>query len=500
MSGFDAARVRDANPMIATSTCCSTNVGSRRCATPTATARSPTARSAFATATIAWSARSRDVPRERDRDACDRCAGAAGRRRASSIATRTSSTRAIARGEFERRLEGVSYADIARAGGGIASTVAATRAASDATRSPRRARRALAAMIDEGATTVEIKSGYGLDTANELKQLRVARALGAALDVDVRTTLLAAHALPPEFAGRADAYIDYVCGDTIPAAAREGLADAVDAFCETIGFTARADASRVRGGARARSAGQAARRPAVGRRRRALAAEFGALSADHLEYTNERGHRGDGAGRDGRRAAARRVLCAARNALAAGRRRCARMACRSRSATDCNPGTSPATSLPLMMNMACTLFRLTPSEALAGVTRQRGARARPRGSRHARPSGSAPTSRCGTSTSRPSSRTASAREACAGVIRAGRDSCGSARLTCCSGTSTRGDSPLIVSVPHAGRTFPMRSRCGCRRGARRCPTPTGMSTSCTASRRRPARRCSSRRIRATSST
>src|SRR5204863_4168298 len=120
------------------------------------------------------------------------------------------------------------------AGGGIRATVAATRAADEATLAAVTEPR-VRAMIDHGATTVEIKSGYGLDTANELKQLRVARALGAALDVGVKTTLLAAHALPPEYADRADAYIDYVCADTIPAAAREGMADAVDAFCETIG-------------------------------------------------------------------------------------------------------------------------------------------------------------------------------------------------------------------------------------------------------------------------
>src|SRR5882672_1967722 len=128
--------------------------------------------------------------------------------------------------EFEQRLEGASYADIARAGGGIQSTVKATRAADAGALAAASAPR-LAAMAAHGVTTVEIKSGYGLDTANELKQLRVARDIGAMKNVDVRTTLLAAHALPPEFAGRADAYIDYVCTETIPAAAREGLADAV---------------------------------------------------------------------------------------------------------------------------------------------------------------------------------------------------------------------------------------------------------------------------------
>jgi imidazolonepropionase len=269
--------------------------------------------------------------------------------------------------EFERRLEGVSYAEIAAEGGGIQATVKATRAASAEALAAASARR-LDAMLGGGVTTVEIKSGYGLDTANELKQLRVARQLGVRQDVDVRTTLLAAHALPPEFAGRADAYIEYVCNDTIPAAAREGLADAVDAFCETIAFTpaqtrrvfetARANGLRVKLHADQLSDGEGA----------ALAAEFGALSADHLEYTNEGGI--------GALAKARTVAVLLPGAfyalhesrlppVAALRTHGVPIAI----STDCNPGTSPATSLPLMMNMACTLFRLTPCEALAGVTR-----------------------------------------------------------------------------------------------------------------------------------
>jgi imidazolonepropionase len=270
-------------------------------------------------------------------------------------------------GEFERRLEGASYAEIAAAGGGIRSTVLATRAANDADLAAASAPR-LAAMIDDGVTTVEIKSGYGLDTANELKQLRVARALGAALDVDVRTTLLAAHALPPEFSDRADAYIDYVCSDTIPAAARAGLADAVDAFCETIGFTP-AQTRRVF------EAALAHRLPVKlhadqlsdtdGAR---IAADFGALSADHLEYTNE-----DGVAAMATRGTVAVLLPGAFYALretrlppiAALRAHQVPIAI----STDCNPGTSPATSLPLMMSMACTLFRMTPREALAGVTK-----------------------------------------------------------------------------------------------------------------------------------
>jgi len=270
-------------------------------------------------------------------------------------------------GEFEQRLEGASYADIAAAGGGIRATVAATRAADDATLVAASAPR-VRAMIDQGTTTVEIKSGYGLDTANELKQLRVARALGAALDVDVKTTLLAAHALPPEYADRADAYIDYVCGETIPAAAREGVADAVDAFCETIGFTAQ-QTRRVFEAARAHGLPVKLHADQLSDTEGArLAADFGALSADHLEYTN-----------DARIAAMAKagtvavLLPGAFYALRETRvppvdglrRHCVPIAI----STDCNPGTSPATSLPLMMSMACTLFRLTPSEALAGATR-----------------------------------------------------------------------------------------------------------------------------------
>jgi len=270
-------------------------------------------------------------------------------------------------GEFEQRLEGASYADIAAAGGGIRATVAATRAADDATLVAASAPR-VRAMIDQGTTTVEIKSGYGLDTANELKQLRVARALGAALDVDVKTTLLAAHALPPEYADRADTYIDYVCGETIPAAAREGVADAVDAFCETIGFTAQ-QTRRVFEAARAHGLPVKLHADQLSDTEGArLAADFGALSADHLEYTNDAGIAAMAkAGTvavllPGAFYALRETRVPPVDGL---RRHRVPIAI----STDCNPGTSPATSLPLMMSMACTLFRLTPSEALAGATR-----------------------------------------------------------------------------------------------------------------------------------
>ena len=269
--------------------------------------------------------------------------------------------------EFEERLEGATYAEIAAAGGGIRSTVTATRAASAESLAIASAAR-LDAMAKQGVTTVEIKSGYGLDTPNELKQLRVARMLGTTCDVAVRTTLLAAHALPPEFANRPDAYIDYVCNDTIPAAAREGAADAVDAFCETIGFTSAQtrrvfEAARAHGLAVKLHADQLSDGDGA-----ALAASFEALSADHLEFTSDAGVE----------ALARASTVAVLLPGAFYALRETRMppiaALRAHGvpiaiSTDCNPGTSPATSLPLMLNMACTLFRLTPSEALAGVTR-----------------------------------------------------------------------------------------------------------------------------------
>jgi len=268
--------------------------------------------------------------------------------------------------EFERRQHGASYVDIAREGGGIASTMRATRAASELDLAAESAPR-LASLAAEGVTTVEIKSGYGLDTANEAKQLRVARELAAELEIDVRTTLLAAHALPPEFGGRSDDYIDYVCRDTIPAVAGEGLADAVDAFCDSIGFS----------GAQTRRVFAAAREHGLAVKLHAdqlsdvdgarIAAEASALSADHLEYTNDAGV--EAMARAGTVAV---LLPGAFYALretklppmAALRRHGVPIAI----STDCNPGTSPATSLVLMLNMACTLFSMTPEEALTGVT------------------------------------------------------------------------------------------------------------------------------------
>ena len=315
---------------------------------------------------IGWIGAACDLPR----DACaDRTIDAGGRLATPGLVDcHTHLVYAGSRAnEFERRQEGVSYAEIAASGGGIQSTVSATRAATEDQLAAASARR-LEAMAAHGATTVEIKSGYGLDTANELKQLRVARRLGAAIDVDVRTTLLAAHALPREFANRADAYVAYVCDEVIPAVAREELADAVDAFCETIAFTP-AQMRRVFEAAHAHRlpvklhADQLSDSGGA-----ALAADFHALSADHLEFAS--------AGGIAAMAQAGTVAVLLPGACYALRE--TRMppidALRTHGvpiavATDCNPGTSPATSLPLMMNMACTLFRLTAAEVLAGATR-----------------------------------------------------------------------------------------------------------------------------------
>ncbi len=269
--------------------------------------------------------------------------------------------------EFEQRLAGATYEQIARAGGGIVSTVQATRAAS-LEELVAAARPRLRALLREGVTTLEIKSGYGLETATELRQLQAARRLGAEFGIAVRTTFLGAHALPPEFAGRADDYVDCVCSEMLPALHAAGLADAVDAFCEGIGFTP-AQTRRVFDAARASGLPvklHADQFSDLGGA--ALAAEYGALSADHIEYASEASVAAMA------RAGTVAVLlpgafyCLRETRLppiAALRARGVPMAV----ATDCNPGTSPCTSLLLMLNMACTLFGLRPDEALAGVTR-----------------------------------------------------------------------------------------------------------------------------------
>ena len=268
--------------------------------------------------------------------------------------------------EFEMRLQGATYEEIARAGGGIVSTMTATRAADEAQLAKESGRR-LDALIEGGVTTCEIKSGYGLDLENELKCLRVARGLGETRAVTVRTTLLGAHTVPPEYKGRADDYVSFVCEELIPAAARQGLADAVDAFCEGIGFspaqTRRVfEASKSHGLRVKLHADQLSNLNGA-----ALAAEFGALSADHLEHTDEAGVQAM------KRAGTVAVMLPGAfyflretqlPPVELLRRHGVPMAV----ATDCNPGTSPLTSLPTAMNMACTLFRLTPEEALAGTT------------------------------------------------------------------------------------------------------------------------------------
>lgn len=269
--------------------------------------------------------------------------------------------------EFAMRLAGASYEAIAQAGGGIVSSVRATREASEDELFEAASRR-LQALLADGVTTVEIKSGYGLRLADERKQLRVARRLGEHHGVTVRTTFLGAHALPPEFRDRADDYIDLVCHEMMPALAAEGLIDAVDAFCEHIAFS-RAQTERVFQAAAALGlpvklhAEQLSDMDGA-----ALAAQYGALSCDHIEHLSARGI--DAMRRAGTVAV---LLPGAYYTLRdthlppidALREAGVPMAV----STDHNPGTSPTLSLLLMVNMACTLFRLTVPEALAGVTR-----------------------------------------------------------------------------------------------------------------------------------
>jgi imidazolonepropionase len=267
--------------------------------------------------------------------------------------------------EFERRLEGATYEEIARAGGGIRSTVRATREADDEALFRSAAGRARALMAD-GVTTLEVKSGYGLTERDEARCLRVARRLGAELALQVVTTCLAAHAVPPEYDGRADDYVDAVCS-WLPALHREGLVDAVDAFCETIGFT-RAQTRRVFEAARRLGlpvklhAEQLSDQDGA-----ALAAGFGALSCDHLEHLSAAG-------------VAAMAKAGTVAVLLPGAYFCLREttlppvdALRAAGvpmavSTDHNPGTSPVLSAQAMLSMACTQFRLTPEEAVRGMT------------------------------------------------------------------------------------------------------------------------------------
>jgi len=281
--------------------------------------------------------------------------------------------------EFEMRLNGASYEEIARAGGGIVSTVLTTRDASDNELATSASGR-LKTLLSEGVTTVEIKSGYGLDLATELRMLRIARLLGDTAPVTVKTTFLGAHAVPAEFKGRADAYIDFVVNEVLPAVASAGLADAVDCFCENIGFTLE-QTMRVFDAAKALGLPvklHADQRTDTGGA--ALAAKYGALSADHIEYSNEAGIAA--------MAAAGTVGVLLPGAyyflredhlpdIAAMRRHGLDMAL----ATDSNPGSSPLVSILLALNFGCTIFRLTPEEALAGITRN-GAKALGMGTTH----------------------------------------------------------------------------------------------------------------------
>ncbi|MEM9206203.1 MAG: imidazolonepropionase, partial [Pseudomonadota bacterium] len=269
--------------------------------------------------------------------------------------------------EFEMRLEGASYEELARAGGGILSTVNATRAANEKDLLAD-ALTCVDALIAEGVTTIEVKSGYGLDIDTELKMLRVARQIADTRPIRVKSTFLGAHAIPAEYQDRADAYIDEVCLPALDAAHAEGLVDAVDGFCEGIAFSL-AQIARVF--ERARDHGLPVKLHAeqlsdLGGAK--LAAEYGALSADHLEYLSD----------DGIRALVEAGTVAV---LLPGafytlretqvppveslRKHTVPMAV----ATDCNPGSSPLASLLLAMNMAATLFRMTPTETLSGVTR-----------------------------------------------------------------------------------------------------------------------------------
>jgi imidazolonepropionase len=269
--------------------------------------------------------------------------------------------------EFAQRLAGVSYEEIARRGGGIVSTVRATRAA-DEDALLRTAAARLEPLIAEGVTAIEIKSGYGLDLETERKMLRVARQLGERYPVTVYTTFLGAHALPPEYAGRADDYIDEVCNRMLPALADEGLVDAVDVFCERIGFSI-AQSERVFEAAARRNLPVKMHAEQLSNSGGAtLAARYRALSADHLEFLDEAGVAAM------KEAGTVAVLLPGayyfiRETQLPPLDLLRRYAVPIAISTDSNPGTSPATSLLLMMNMAATLFRMTVPEILQGVTR-----------------------------------------------------------------------------------------------------------------------------------
>lgn len=269
--------------------------------------------------------------------------------------------------EFELRMQGKSYSDIAKAGGGIQSTVAATRLATDADLLKESLARARALMTS-GVTTIEIKSGYGLNLETELKILRVAKQIGEQLPISIKTTFLGAHTIPKEFAGRSNEYIDFICDDMIPLVAKEKLADYVDVFCENIAFnlgqterifkTATKYQLKIKCHAEQLSCTESAK----------LAADYHAISVDHLEYLSKAGAEA--------MAQSGTVAVLLPSAFYFLREKQLPPVSLLRSlkipvalATDCNPGTSPVFSLLLVLNMGCVLFHLTPEEALLGVTR-----------------------------------------------------------------------------------------------------------------------------------
>ncbi|MBH0011704.1 imidazolonepropionase [Pseudoalteromonas sp. SWYJ118] len=269
--------------------------------------------------------------------------------------------------EFEQRLQGVSYEQIAAQGGGIASTVKATRAA-DREQLFVDAKDRLNTLLKEGVTTVEIKSGYGLDTENEIKILEVARLLGEHHPIDIKTTFLGAHALPPEYKGRADEYIDLVCTDMLDQVVANNLADAVDVFCENVGFSY-SQTKRVFQAAKKHNLPVKCHAEQLSNQHGAeLVAQFNGLSADHIEHLDEEGVKA--------MANAGTVAVLLPGAFYFLRETqfppielLNQYKVPIAIASDFNPGTSPLCSVHLMMNMACTLFRLTPEQALAGVTR-----------------------------------------------------------------------------------------------------------------------------------
>lgn len=269
--------------------------------------------------------------------------------------------------EFELRLQGVSYEEIATQGGGIASTVNATRKA-DHEQLFVEAKDRLNALLSEGVTTVEIKSGYGLDIENEIKILEVARLLNEHHPIDITTTFLGAHAVPAEFKGRADEYVDLVCNDMMAQIVDHNLADAVDVFCENIGFSY-AQTKRVFAAAKKHGLPVKCHAEQLSNQQgSSLVAEYGGLSADHIEYLDEQGVKA--MAQAGTVAV---ILPGAFYFLKETQRPPIKLLIDNNVpiavASDFNPGTSPLCSLQLMMNMACTLFGLTPEQALTGVTR-----------------------------------------------------------------------------------------------------------------------------------